>query len=659
MASEARIREIFEMCDADGDGMLSVMELKELLKHLSMDNASVYAIMGKVDTNEDGHVSFDEFLHWVFSNGVEMPPDDGNQAYDNNEWQENLQENAPASIHGCVLWCDCDIKVESSATAFKEAGLEVRAFHTPEELLEEYEQRLHEHFATDVVAVVSSMMESGGRKEEGLMNAFDLFAACRAAVYAAGRRVPVFGVISMSADPELAYAHGADVCVLGNRAQMQERVLMKLSHWSVLAGTVLWCDTNSRVSKMEPVYQESGQTLVTFTETDDWIEYLMSESGATVTAVITSSMTSGGRIERGGLSGFEGFAKARRLLDGSSRRPIFAIVSGRTYKTADAYSSGADVAICKDNVEWKARYPDGSMWDNLSNDVLSILKRRPRLAGVSDIATKVSEGRVAVKRVRAMPMVFPKYWDTKSTEKAFSEMVPVDLDSALGKAVEAAMIETFKRADDGFALSTRDRKEGEKPMNFRVAQVYRVEDSHLWQRYAACRAAKAADRGQPFEDIAHPPLTSGVFGLPPCMEEANEAFLFHGTNPEAAQGIIHTGFRIDLAGTAVGCAFGKGAYLAEASTKSDEYSRPGEGIFSQLYAMLLCRVSLGCTVRVEDFYWESDQTKHIVDKDILQDHAYHCLLGDREAKRGTYREFIVFEREQIYPEFVILYHRDC
>jgi len=656
MASEEYVREIFERFDTNGDGVLSAPELKTMLKFLSMEDESVSTIMQQIDTNKDGQISFDEFLHWVFSNEVEMPPEDGwDDDNDNGDWQEH----APSSVSGCVLWCDSDIQIERSATAFKDAGLEVRAFSNPEDLLEEYQLRLQEHFATDVVAVVSSMMESGGRKEKGLMNAFGLFAACRAAIYKAGRRVSVFGVISMSADPELAYASGADVCVLGNREQMQKQVLLKLQHWSVLSGTILWCDTNSRIQIMEPFYRENGQTLLTFSETDDWIEYLTSESGASVLAVISSSMTSGGRTEKGLLGGFEGFAKARRLLDGSSRRPIFAIVSGGTYKANDSYSSGADLAICKDNSVWKDRYTDGSMWDNLSKDVISVLKKRPRLAGLADLKSKVTAGCVEAKIRKAVPMHFPSYWDAQSAGKSFSEMVPVDPNSDLGKAVAAALVQTFKRGSDGTAKSTRDRADGEKPRDFRVAQVYRVEDSHLWQRYAACRAAKAALGCQPFEVLADAPKTASIANLGPCEKEANEVYLFHGTNPEAAQGIIHTGFRIDLAGKAVGCAFGKGAYLAEASTKSDEYSHPGQGIFSQLYAMLLCRASLGRTVRVEDFYWESSETKRIVDEDILQDHKYDCLLGDREAKRGTYREFIVFEREQIYPEFVILYHRDC
>jgi len=174
-------------------------------------------------------------------------------------------------------------------------------------------------------------------------------------------------------------------------------------------------------------------------------------------------------------------------------------------------------------------------------------------------------------------------------------------------------------------------------------------------------SAPASAACEAFEQQAGPggsPKTASVAGLPETVNEANETYLFHGTSPEAANAIISSGFRIDLAGSFAGCAFGKGAYLAEASTKADEYARPGNGLFSSMYAMLLCRVALGRVARVEEFYSSSASTREVVDG-IIASGSHHSLLGDREAAAGTYREFVVFKREQIYPEFVLLYHRDC
>merc|ERR1719330_1043330 len=62
--------------------------------------------------------------------------------------------------------------------------------------------------------------------------------------------------------------------------------------------------------------------------------------------------------------------------------------------------------------------------------------------------------------------------------------------------------------------------------------------------------------------------------LPQLDQQTNEVWLFHGTTKEAAQGIAENDFRLDLTGSNAGTLYGRGIYLAENATKSDEY---GEG----------------------------------------------------------------------------------
>merc|ERR1719281_2292342 len=58
---------------------------------------------------------------------------------------------------------------------------------------------------------------------------------------------------------------------------------------------------------------------------------------------------------------------------------------------------------------------------------------------------------------------------------------------------------------------------------------------------------------------------------------SNEQYLFHGSNPTSAMSILGTSFKVDLAGKTAGTMFGPGVYLAEASSKSDEYARDDQG----------------------------------------------------------------------------------
>ena len=120
------------------------------------------------------------------------------------------------------------------------------------------------------------------------------------------------------------------------------------------------------------------------------------------------------------------------------------------------------------------------------------------------------------------------------------------------------------------------------------------------------------------------------------------------------EGISRTGFRIDLAGTATGLGFGRGAYYAERSTKADEYSTSRQvqvGLVEEdHFRMLLCRVCLGEVYRITDFDVAAERY-------VVGSSRYDSLLGDREKASGTFREFVVYDKDQIYPEYAIIYKR--
>ena len=128
----------------------------------------------------------------------------------------------------------------------------------------------------------------------------------------------------------------------------------------------------------------------------------------------------------------------------------------------------------------------------------------------------------------------------------------------------------------------------------------------------------------------------------------NEVLLFHGTNALAADSIAIENFKVNLAGSASGTLFGRGIYFAENCSKSDEYARadPKTGLSS----LLLCRTVLG---RWKLFDQESVDPRACEDCVLRGD--YHSVLGDRRKCRGTFREFVVFDDDQCYVEYVIWY----
>jgi len=135
-------------------------------------------------------------------------------------------------------------------------------------------------------------------------------------------------------------------------------------------------------------------------------------------------------------------------------------------------------------------------------------------------------------------------------------------------------------------------------------------------------------------------------------EGANEFLLFHGSCPAAMDSICDGNFKESCAGAAG--LYGPGFYFAEACSKADEYSSDDkDGIYKGLYAMLLCRVTCGACLYSDEVKPDS---KSLLSK-VGPRGNYHAVLGDREKARGTYREFVVYDKDQVYPEYVVIYRR--
>ena len=155
--------------------------------------------------------------------------------------------------------------------------------------------------------------------------------------------------------------------------------------------------------------------------------------------------------------------------------------------------------------------------------------------------------------------------------------------------------------------------------------------------------------------------TAGAGGLPEKEEmyrldaAANEAWLFHGTTVAGANGITYGDFKTSLAGSHAGTMYGRGVYLAESPSKSDEYTVPSgneEGYAEPTRLLLLCRATLGRISYNDDYHPDARACAK-----SCREGPYHSVLGDREKVVKTYREFILFDHNQVYPEYVLFYRR--
>jgi len=237
----------------------------------------------------------------------------------------------------------------------------------------------------------------------------------------------------------------------------------------------------------------------------------------------------------------------------------------------------------------------------------------------------------------------PSYWKqpaVKSGEKLHG-MAPCD--KAECEALQEILDATFRR------VLTRDRVyeyiaevSEEMPYRLELVHAFRSENVPLTHRFLQRR--EGYDGGTHFRAKTH---EAGKV-LNDRLSEG-EALLFHGTNPSSSISILKGGFILSNAGKSTGTMFGYGVYLAECCSKSDEYARDdGGGTFPGLRSIVVCRTLVGKPLVVQE------AGDHIEE---AREGGYDCVLGDREAKVGTYKELVIFDESQVLPEYSIIYKR--
>lgn len=249
---------------------------------------------------------------------------------------------------------------------------------------------------------------------------------------------------------------------------------------------------------------------------------------------------------------------------------------------------------------------------------------------------------------------YPMYWDTRDSSDAdFSNLVPVDSQNI--KLFQELINETYRN------IWTRDRKKHNRnarvPSGYEVVTAFRAENSKLWREYGVKRAQLLADAdqsGHPYTLYGDVKSTNawvkhGGLLADRLKPECNEWYLFHGTTPKAARSICRNDFNLNRAGSCTGTLYGRGIYFAESITKADEYSKPNE---DGEYAVILARV-VGGTPNYIDAV-EPDPEECL--QSCIQG-PYDCIIGDREKARGTYREFVFYDTENFFAEYIIHYRR--
>mmetsp|Transcript_27952 Transcript_27952/g.64509 ORF Transcript_27952/g.64509 Transcript_27952/m.64509 type:complete len:503 (+) Transcript_27952:52-1560(+) len=258
---------------------------------------------------------------------------------------------------------------------------------------------------------------------------------------------------------------------------------------------------------------------------------------------------------------------------------------------------------------------------------------------------------------------YPGYWtlppqmSESEATKEFNQLLKQS-ESELARKVQNLINRTYSD------VTTRDRKNHcktwEVPRDFTLKEVFRNENSKNWRKYTIRRAELQQEKRslKEMQDKKQETFEYHLFNTKTTENwedadrhldrDVNEWYLFHGTSSSAARNICGHDFQMRLAGSNTGTLYGRGTYLAESITKADEYSKEEGGYFT----VLLCRV-LGGRVR---YCAEREPDPKELTQDCISG-EYDSILGDREAVSGTYKEFVIFDSQNIYPEYIFTYKR--
>jgi hypothetical protein len=245
--------------------------------------------------------------------------------------------------------------------------------------------------------------------------------------------------------------------------------------------------------------------------------------------------------------------------------------------------------------------------------------------------------------------------------------VPTD-DARVIEAFQDLFEKTFK------PIKTRDRKDGPMPKSLQVVKVTKVYNEVIWNEYIVRReqvlwqngkVGKTKRRGginlpagvKPTitQDWFDTPRVKAIEGLDPNFrKDVNETFMFHGTNAKAAQAITETDFLLSMSGSATGSMLGRGIYLAECSSKSDEYTKEE----ASTRVILVCRTCLGRMFYTDERTPDAGAIEQLCGVGKAKGMGdYDSVCGDREKINRTYREFCVFDDDLVYPEYIVHYKR--
>ncbi|XP_073694886.1 protein mono-ADP-ribosyltransferase PARP12-like [Garra rufa] len=222
-----------------------------------------------------------------------------------------------------------------------------------------------------------------------------------------------------------------------------------------------------------------------------------------------------------------------------------------------------------------------------------VVRRRPKFVSSADVQT--------IKTTKRTPNNFkalPVHWDKALTPETGYKRVSLQSVSA-----------EYTKIKDLFTSTM---------FGFKILKIERIQNKALWEVYQWQKDCMKKNNGG---------------------RDVTEKQLFHGTDAKHLDAICHNNFDWRICGTH-GTAYGKGSYFARDAKYSHSYTKD-----SGTRTMFVCRILVGDYTKGESGFLRPPS------KDGGDTILYDSCVNDVFDPSI----FVVFEKHQIYPEYLIEY----
>ncbi|XP_047678406.1 protein mono-ADP-ribosyltransferase PARP12-like isoform X1 [Tachysurus fulvidraco] len=270
-----------------------------------------------------------------------------------------------------------------------------------------------------------------------------------------------------------------------------------------------------------------------------------------------------------------------------------ALITSKTVEEAYLKDPKDKLTFRSESHEYTLNFQDMRQ-QNLKHGTIRYVRRRPRFVSAEEVERKLRS-----ERSGPPPTNVPDYWEKEALPNFTYKLITLSSGTDEYRKVETLFKATMP--------------------NNRIKEIQRVQNSSLWKVFQWQKEQMEERNGG---------------------RDVEKRYLFHGTDASLKEVICEQNFDWRAHGKN-GTVYGKGSYFARDASYSNKYAKSKGGIKMMFVALVL----VGEFTKGTSLLLRPPQKK-------LKPGVFYDSCVDKETDPSI---FVIFEKYQIYPEYVIEY----